>query len=126
MLWTTTDAYKVLIARAQLGESVDLVPATFHVGNGATFDGDGEPVPPSGADSDLANPLSSAPISSLTRSGFTVTAVGVIPGGADPTTINEICMKTASGVMICRATMKPMTFQAPVTYQATLQMQPEY
>lgn len=126
MIWATSDAYKVLIARAQLGETVDLVPATFHVGDGATFDDNDEPIGPTGADTDLAQQLTQAPLTSVTRSGYTVTAVGTIPGGALATTINEACIKTASGVMIARCTFKPATFTAPFVYQGTLQMQPEY
>lgn len=125
MIYVTTNAYKTLVARVIMGETgIDLKPATFKVGNGATFNGS-SPNPATPADTDLANTIASAP-ATPTRSGVRISSTGTIPGAGTATTVNEVGLFTASGVMIARMTMPNTTFTAPANLPLTVGLQAEY
>lgn len=123
MTLTTTTAYRTLVARAILNESVDLLPATLRLGIGH-FAG-GVIVPPTPSETALDDEVISGVALTVTRVGALVRCTAEVVGGATPYDITEAGLFTASGVMVLIDVFRPRTLTNGLTFDFRYTLLPE-
>lgn len=108
-----TAAYKELLARAVMGEQLDLKPARIVLGNGA-YDSAGSAVRP--PRETMYAPLEGQDLSpQVTRSGAQVFAEVTRKADAQALAFNEVAMFTKQGVMILHRTLAPQVISPGVS-----------
>lgn len=117
----TTTAYKTLLARAIMGETVNLKPATLVLGDGA-FDSGTNTVRPPGES--MYNALTPTYPLSPTRDGAQVRANVTVAGGNTPIAFSEIGVLSSDGVLILHRTLPPQTVTSGITVEFPLTILP--
>lgn len=107
----TTTAYKTLLARAIMGETMDLLPAELVLGSGAYDSATSTVRPP--AETPYA-PFASGYALTVARLGASVTASVTVTPGSDPITFDELAVRTAGGVWVMHRTLAPQIVTAGV------------
>lgn len=97
-----------------MGEAgLDLTPAVLKMGSGALFSG-GLAVPPTGNETDLTLTTRTVNLSSLTRTGWIVSAIGSFSSSILAfIEYNELGLFTASNTLISRTTNGASAFTSP-------------
>jgi hypothetical protein len=125
MYTTTTSAYRVLVARAIVGEALTLLPASLKLGTGRYNAGTGVLTPPSPDDLDLATPTITGIAVTVTRSGqllrCTATRVGTNPAQE----ITEAGLFLGDGTCVLLDSFRPRTLQSGVTFILRYTLMPE-
>lgn len=117
----TTTAYKTLLARAILGETVNLLPAELVLGTGA-YDSATQTVRPP-QETPYA-PASTGYALTVTRLGASVTASVTVTPGSDPIAFNELAVRTADGTWIMHRTLAPQLVTAGVGLLLRIELLP--
>lgn len=117
-----TTAYKELLARAVMGEQVDLKPAEVRLGNGAYDSPSGSVRPPAEALYE-AVPGATYPVTP-TRNGAQVNTEVTRAPDSTALSFNEVGVFTASGVMIAHRTLAPQVIASGVALVFRLTLLP--
>lgn len=123
MTLTTTTAFRTLVARAIMGETVDLLPATLQLGTGH-FSG-GVLVPPTPSETDLDTVVISGVALTVERVGALVRCTAEIVGGATAYDITEAGLFTAAGTMVLIDVFRPRTLTNGLTFDFRYTLIPE-
>lgn len=123
MTLTTTTAYRTLVARAIMGESVDILPATLRLGTGH-FSG-GALVPPTPTETNLGTVVISGVTLTVARVGALVRCTAEVVGGATAYDITEAGLFTAAGTMVLIDVFRPRTLTNGLTFDFRYTLLPE-
>lgn len=110
MNYVTGEAWKELVAQAVMGDAVDLLPTHLVIGDGA-WTGSAVRAPRS---SGLYNQTGSFALDNVQRNGGSIVITHFLPGQSTPFTLNEVGVKTASGVIVLHGTFAPESIGANV------------
>lgn len=126
MTYTTTAAYRLLVARAIMGDAVDLLPAKFALGTGRYDPVTGVLTPPSPADTGLEAPLAMTPVTvNVSRSGQTILVTAVVEGDATPVEITEAAVFLDDDTMVLIDAFRPRTLVEGVPFAFAYTLLPE-
>lgn len=123
MTLTTTTAYRTLVARAIMSETVDLLPATLKLGTGH-FAG-GVLVPPTPSETDLDAPVITGVAVAVVRVGSLVRCTVEVVGGATEYDITEAGLFTAAGTMVLIDVFRPRHLATGLTFDFRYTLLPE-
>ena len=125
MTYTTTSAYRTLVAQAIMGTTVDLLPVTLQLGTGHYDPVTGVLTPPTPGETALETPVITAVPVTATRDGQVIRCVATVEGGATPVEITEAGLFTTAGTMVLIDVFRPRTLIEGVSFQLRYTLLPE-
>jgi hypothetical protein len=122
---TTTTAFRILVARAIMGDAVDLLPATLKLGTGHYDPVTGALATPSAFATDLADAVVTGVPVTATRNGQVVVLTATAEGDATPIDITEAGVFLTDGTMVLIDVFRPRTFVEGVPFLFAYSLLPE-
>jgi hypothetical protein len=122
---TTTAAFRILVARAIMGDAVDLLPATLKLGTGHYDPVTGALATPSAFATDLADAVVTGVPVTATRNGQVVVLTATAEGDATPIDITEAGVFLTDGTMVLIDVFRPRTFVEGVPFLFAYSLLPE-
>lgn len=125
MTYTTTSAYRTLVAQAIMGTTVDLLPVTLQLGTGHYDPATGVLTPPTPGETALEAPVITDVAVATTRDGQVIRCIATVEGGATTVNVTEAGLFTFAGVMVLIDVFRPRSLIAGVTFQLRYTLLPE-
>ena len=125
MTYTTTAAYRILVARAIMGDAVDLLPATLKLGTGHYNAGTGVLTSPTPSETDLETPVITGVTATVNRSGQVIRITAGVEGTSTPVEITEAGVFLTDGTMVLIDVFRPRTLVTGVPFAFAYSLLPE-